>query len=37
MKALQRIGVEIDSNKLQIITAKIGKTGLIDAIKQRIE
>jgi hypothetical protein len=37
MKGLQRIGVEIDCNKLQIITTKIGRTGLIDAIKQRIE
>lgn len=37
VKGLQRIGVEVDSNKLRIITAKLGKTGLIDAIKQRIE
>jgi hypothetical protein len=37
MKGLQRIGVEIDSNKLRIITGEIGKTGLIDTIKQKIE
>lgn len=35
-KNLQRIGIYVDSSKLSYITSKLGKTGLINAIKIKL-